>query len=171
MSSILFSLDLISHVQFTITVQLIQTSSKDLQFILIQGVGTNKILEPSVITYSFTLLFYRRIRQPSRIFLTMRPNWHQMLSVAVLDIKGNSHGGSNLDLRFSRQIRRKSSEYNIATYPSHILNNGIILNMSTPHMPLFQIGVTFFEYAVWIYSGMSAVFGKDVEWHKSNSKN
>ena len=45
----------------------------------------------------------------------------------------------------------------IATYPLHILNNGIILNMSTPHMPLFQIGVTFFEYAVWIYSGMSAV--------------
>ena len=147
MSSILFSLDLISHVQFTITVQLIQTSSKDLQFILVQGVGTNKILEPSVITYSFTLLFYRRIRQPSRIFLTMRPNWHQMLSVAVLDIKGNSHGGSNLDLRFSRQTRRKSSEYNIATYPSHILNNGIICP--------FQIGVTF-EYAVWIYSDMSA---------------
>ena len=24
-------------------------------------------------------------------------------------------------------------------------------------MPLFQIGVTFFEYAAWIYSGMSAV--------------
>ena len=24
-------------------------------------------------------------------------------------------------------------------------------------MPLFQIGVTFFEYAAWLYSGMSAV--------------
>jgi hypothetical protein len=29
--------------------------------------------------------------------------------------------------------------------------------MCTPHMPLFQIGVTFFEYAAWLYSGMSAV--------------
>ena len=26
-----------------------------------------------------------------------------------------------------------------------------------PHMPLFQIGVIFFEYAVWLYSGMFAV--------------
>jgi hypothetical protein len=57
----------------------------------------------------------------------------------------------------SRQTCRKGSEYNIAAYPSHILNNGIILNMCTPHMPLFQIGVTFFEYAVWLYSGMSAM--------------
>jgi hypothetical protein len=57
----------------------------------------------------------------------------------------------------SRQTHWKGSEYNIAAYPSHIKNNGIILNMSTPHMPLFQIGVTFFEYAGWIYSGMSAV--------------
>jgi hypothetical protein len=32
--------------------------------------------------------------------------------------------------------------------------------MSTPHMPLFQIGVTFFEYAAWIYYfGMSAMCG------------
>jgi hypothetical protein len=31
------------------------------------------------------------------------------------------------------------------------------LNMSTPHMPLFQIGVTFFEYVAWIYSDMSAM--------------
>ena len=61
----------------------------------------------------------------------------------------------------SWQTRRKSSKYNIAAYPSHILNNGIILNMSTPHMPLFQIGVTFFEYAAWIYSGMSAVASCD----------
>jgi hypothetical protein len=37
-------------------------------------------------------------------------------------------------------------------------------NIISPHirhifkiMPLFQIGVTFFEYAAWIYSGMSAV--------------
>jgi hypothetical protein len=26
-----------------------------------------------------------------------------------------------------------------------------------PHMPLFQICVIFLEYAVWLYSGMSAV--------------
>jgi hypothetical protein len=57
----------------------------------------------------------------------------------------------------TRQTCRKGSEYNIAAYLSHILNNGIILNMCTPHMPLFQIGVTFFEYAAWLYSGMSAV--------------
>jgi hypothetical protein len=49
----------------------------------------------------------------------------------------------------TRQTCRKGSEYNIATYASHILNNGIILNMTMPHMPLFQIGVTFFEYVVW----------------------
>ena len=73
--------------------------------------------------------------------------------------------------RISRQTRRKSSEYNTAAYPSRILNNGIILNMSTPHMPLFQIAVTFFEYAAWIYSGMSAVYGQRLEavshfwWH------
>jgi hypothetical protein len=30
--------------------------------------------------------------------------------------------------------------------------------MCTPHMPLFQIGVTFFEYVAWLYSGMSAVW-------------
>jgi hypothetical protein len=56
-----------------------------------------------------------------------------------------------------RQTCRKGSEYNIAAYPSHILNNGIILNMCMPHISLFQIGVTFFEYAAWLYSGMSAV--------------
>ena len=49
---------------------------------------------------------------------------------------------------FSRQTSRKGTEYNIAAYVSHILN------MSTPHMPLFKIGVTFFEYAAWLYSGM-----------------
>jgi hypothetical protein len=51
----------------------------------------------------------------------------------------------------SRQTSRKGTEY-ITAYVSHILNNGIILNMSTPHMPLFKIGVTFFEYAAWLYS-------------------
>jgi hypothetical protein len=61
-----------------------------------------------------------------------------------------------------RQTRRKGSEYHVATYPSHILNNSIILNMSTPHMPLFQIGVTFLEYVVWIYSDMSAVMVIDI---------
>jgi hypothetical protein len=30
-------------------------------------------------------------------------------------------------------------------------------------MPLFQIGVTFFEYAAWIYSGMSAVTVSSLE--------
>jgi hypothetical protein len=39
---------------------------------------------------------------------------------------------------------------------SHILNNGVILNMSTPHMSLFKIGVTFFEYAAWLYSAVGA---------------
>jgi hypothetical protein len=34
--------------------------------------------------------------------------------------------------------------------------------MSTPHMPLFQIGVTFLEYVVWIYSDMSAVMIIDI---------
>jgi hypothetical protein len=54
-----------------------------------------------------------------------------------------------------RQTSRKGTEYNIV---SHILNNGIIFNMSTPHMPLFKIGVrTFFEYAAILYSPRSAV--------------
>jgi hypothetical protein len=52
----------------------------------------------------------------------------------------------------AQQTHRKGTKYNIAAYVSHILNNGIILNMSTLHMPLFKIGVTFFEYAAWLYS-------------------
>jgi hypothetical protein len=46
----------------------------------------------------------------------------------------------------------------------HGRHAGRALNIISPHirhifkiMPLFQIGVTFFEYAAWIYSGMSAV--------------
>src|ERR1700691_2367755 len=58
---------------------------------------------------------------------------------------------------FSQQTSRKGTEYNIAAYVSHILN------MSTPHMPFFKIGVTFFEYAAILYSLRSAVFDPNKE--------
>ena len=55
------------------------------------------------------------------------------------------------------QTRWKGSKYNDEAYPSHILNNITILNLSIWHMPLFKISVILFEYVSWLYWGMSAM--------------